>query len=161
MTGIDANERLLGNDTVAATTVVPPIVFSNGSYVDGPLARVFISPVNGWRPSVVCPACWRGLGPLALMKSDDPRLPIKAANSPMRREKRSTSPWRRGDWTCFGLSPACSARKPIGSSRLIAYLASAPRSYFGVEPLMNALSTASRCCFIVFPAAVVSPAAIA
>jgi hypothetical protein len=34
MTGIDANERLLGNDTVAATTVVPPIVFSNGSYVD-------------------------------------------------------------------------------------------------------------------------------
>jgi len=24
MTGIDANERLLGNDTVAATTVVPP-----------------------------------------------------------------------------------------------------------------------------------------
>jgi hypothetical protein len=38
MTGIDANERLLGNDTVAATTVVPPIVFSNGSYVDGPLA---------------------------------------------------------------------------------------------------------------------------
>ena len=23
------------------------------------------------------PACWRGLGPLALMKSDDPRLPIK------------------------------------------------------------------------------------
>jgi hypothetical protein len=25
--------------------------------------------------------CWRGLGPLALMKSDDPRLPIKGASS--------------------------------------------------------------------------------
>ena len=37
------------------------IVFSNGSYVDGPLASVFISAVNGWRPSVICPACWRGL----------------------------------------------------------------------------------------------------
>jgi hypothetical protein len=57
------------------------IVFSNGSYVDGPLASVFISVVNGWRPSVICPACWRGLGPLALMKSDDPRLPIKGASS--------------------------------------------------------------------------------
>ena len=41
------------------------------------------------------------------------------------------------------------------------YLASARRSYFGVEPLMKALSTPSRCCFIVFPAAVASPAAIA
>ena len=40
------------------------------SYVDGPLASVFISAVNGWRPSVICPACWRGLVPLALMKSD-------------------------------------------------------------------------------------------
>lgn len=57
-----------------------PILFSNGSYVDGPLASVFISAVNGWRPSVICPACWRGLGPLALMKSDDPRLPIKGAS---------------------------------------------------------------------------------
>jgi hypothetical protein len=56
------------------------IVFSNGSYMDGPLASVFISAVNGWRPSVICPACWRGLGPLALMKSDDPRLPIKGAS---------------------------------------------------------------------------------
>src|SRR5258708_38988485 len=56
-------------------------MFSNGSYVDGPLASVFISAVNGWRPSVICPACWRGLGPLALMKSDDPRLPIKGASS--------------------------------------------------------------------------------
>ena len=56
------------------------ISFSNGSYVDGPLASVFISAVNGWRPSVICPACWRGLGPLALMKSDDPRLPIKGAS---------------------------------------------------------------------------------
>jgi hypothetical protein len=46
---------------------------------NGPLASVFISAVNGWRPSVICPACWRGLGPLALMKSDDPRLPIKGA----------------------------------------------------------------------------------
>ena len=52
----------------------------NGSYVDGPLASVFISAVNGWRPSVICPASWRGLGPLALMKSDDPRLPIKGAS---------------------------------------------------------------------------------
>src|SRR5271154_5555492 len=51
-----------------------------GSYVDGPLASVFISAVNGWRPSVICPASWRGLGPLALMKSDDPRLPIKGAS---------------------------------------------------------------------------------
>ena len=57
------------------------ILFSNGSYVDGPLASVFISAVNGWRPSVICPACWRGLGPLALMKSDDPRLRIKGASS--------------------------------------------------------------------------------
>ena len=57
------------------------IAFSNGSYVDGPLASVFISAVNGWRPSVICPACWRGLGPLALMKSDDPGLPIKGASS--------------------------------------------------------------------------------
>ena len=56
------------------------ILFSNGSYVDGPLASVFISAVNGWRPSVICPASWRGLGPLALMKSDDPRLPIKGAS---------------------------------------------------------------------------------
>src|ERR1700722_3632136 len=45
-----------------------------------PLASVFISAVNGWRPSVICPASWRGLGPLALMKSDDPRLPIKGAS---------------------------------------------------------------------------------
>jgi hypothetical protein len=44
--------------------------------VDGPLASVFISAVNGWRPS----ACWRGLGPLALIKSDDPRLAIKGAS---------------------------------------------------------------------------------
>jgi hypothetical protein len=56
------------------------IVFSNGSYVDGPLASVFCGG-NGWRPSVICPAYWRGLGPLALMKSDDPRLPIKGASS--------------------------------------------------------------------------------
>jgi hypothetical protein len=28
--------------------------------MDGPLASVFISAVNGWRPSVICPACWRG-----------------------------------------------------------------------------------------------------
>jgi hypothetical protein len=48
--------------------------------LDGPLASVFISAVNGWRPSVICPACWRGLGPLALMKSDDPRLRIKEAS---------------------------------------------------------------------------------
>ena len=46
-----------------------------------PTASVFISAVNGWRPSVICPACWRGLGPLALMKSDDPRLRIKGASS--------------------------------------------------------------------------------
>jgi hypothetical protein len=26
-----------------------------GQYVDGPLASVFISAVNGWRPSVICP----------------------------------------------------------------------------------------------------------
>ena len=65
----------LGNDRCLR------ILFSNGSYVDGPLASVFISAVNGWRPSVICPACWRGLGPLALMKSDDPRLPIKGASS--------------------------------------------------------------------------------
>jgi hypothetical protein len=55
-------------------------VLSNGSYVDGPLASIFISAVNGWRPSVICPACRRGLGPLALMKSDDPGLPIKGAS---------------------------------------------------------------------------------
>ena len=60
----------------ALTGIKPP----NGSYVDGPLASVFISAVNGWRPSVICPASWRGLGPLALMKSDDPRLPIKGAS---------------------------------------------------------------------------------
>ena len=46
----------------------------------GPLVSVFISAVNGWRPSVTWPACWRALGPLALMKSDDPRLPIKGAS---------------------------------------------------------------------------------
>jgi hypothetical protein len=27
------------------------------------LASVFISAVNRWRPSVICPASWRGLGP--------------------------------------------------------------------------------------------------
>src|SRR5690348_8929555 len=32
------------------------IAFSNESYVAGPLASVFISAVNGWRPSVICPA---------------------------------------------------------------------------------------------------------
>ena len=56
------------------------ILFSNGSYVDGPLASVFISAVNGWRPSVICPAVGADLGPLALMKSDDPGLPIKGTS---------------------------------------------------------------------------------
>ena len=67
--------RAFGNDRYLR------IAFSNELYVDGPLASVFISAVNGWRPSVICPACWRGLGPLALMKSDDPRLRIKGASS--------------------------------------------------------------------------------
>jgi hypothetical protein len=37
----------------------------------------------------------------------------------------------------------------------------AGRSYFGREPSMKAFSTSSRCCFIVFPAVVASPAVIA
>jgi hypothetical protein len=45
-----------------------------------PWQAFFIAAVNGWRPSVICPACWRGLGPLALMKSDDLWLPIKGAS---------------------------------------------------------------------------------
>jgi hypothetical protein len=77
------------------------IVFSNGSYVDGPLASVFISVVNGWRPSVICPACWRGLGPLALMKSDDPRLPIKGAS--------------------FGLLTHCGVSDGLRSSRRVVH----------------------------------------
>ena len=77
------------------------ILFSNGSYVDGPLASVFISAVNGWRPSVICPACWRGLGPLALMKSDDPRLPIKGAS--------------------FGLLTHCGVSDGLRSSRRVVH----------------------------------------
>ena len=71
------------------------------SYVDGPLASVFISAVNGWRPSVICPACWRGRGPLALMKSDDPRLPIKGAS--------------------FGLLTHCGVSDGLRSSRRVVH----------------------------------------
>src|SRR5271154_4295236 len=73
-----------------------------GSYVDGPLASVFISAVNGWRPSVICPASWRGLGPLALMKSDDPRLPIKG-------ELWAPDPLRSVRWSSI-VSPCRSSR---------------------------------------------------
>jgi hypothetical protein len=85
----------LGNDRYLR------ISFSNGSYVDGPLASVFISAVNGWRPSVICPACWRGLGALALMKSDDPRLRIKGAS--------------------FGLLTHCGVSDGLRSSRRVVH----------------------------------------
>ena len=63
--------------------------------------QAFISAVNGWRPSVICPACWRGLGPLALMKSDDPRLPIKGAS--------------------FGLLTHCGVSDGLRSSRRVVH----------------------------------------
>src|SRR5580704_2278862 len=61
--------------------------------------QAFFSAVNGWRPSVICPACRRGRGPLALMKSDDSRLPFKGASS--------------GLLTHYGVSEGCRSPRRV------------------------------------------------
>jgi hypothetical protein len=68
-----------------------------------PLGKRFVSATNGWRPSVICPACWRGPRSAGPDEVRRPSAPDQGC------ELWAPDPWRSVRWSSI-VTPCRSSR---------------------------------------------------